>query len=185
MSALYMGFLSGASACAATRAPGCSHHEVGHSAASQCHACGEGDSLDRRSTSNASPSISTEASALLRTSSTRLSRQSMLSWAAMQHHGDDDGDDAAAEHAAGGGTVVVHEHSIFAYVSLRACTAFLTSFNCWSSAALCDVLQAGAQCCSMPNRMRCGADCIEQAHTIARRDRLWMLYPWCRCTASS
>jgi hypothetical protein len=45
------------------------------------------------------------------------SRQSLLSWDAMQHHGDDDGDDASAEHAAGGGTVVVHKHSIFAYVS--------------------------------------------------------------------
>ena len=39
---------------------------------------------------------------------------------AMQHHGDDDGDDAAAEHAVGGGAVVVHEHSIFAYVSPTA-----------------------------------------------------------------
>ena len=57
---------------------------------------------------------------MLRTSSTRLSRQPTLYRGATQHHGDNDGDDASAEHAAGGGTVVVHEHSIFAYVSPAA-----------------------------------------------------------------
>lgn len=43
----------------------------------------------------------------------------------VHHHGDNDGDDAAAVHAAAaaGGAVVMHEHSIFAYVS--ALSAFL------------------------------------------------------------